>query len=130
MHQKDYSDWHRVKSVLNNSKERVNFHDREIWFATLGSNVGSEQDGRGKKYLRPVVIIRKFNSEVCLVVPLTKTQKSGMHYYPFSYQEGCISTAILSQIRLVDSKRLMYKSGNIEKSDFNALKQKLRQLIA
>ena len=41
-----------------------------------------------------------------------------------------ISTAILSQLRLLDSKRLQYKIGNITESDFKDLKTKLRQLLA
>src|SRR5688572_27731050 len=113
MHNKDYSDWHGIKTVVNNDKERPKFHEREIWFASLGSNIGFEQDGRGENYLRPVVIIRKFNNEVCLIIPLTKNQRKGIHYYSFSFQGNLTSTAILSQIRLIDSKRLNYKSGYI-----------------
>jgi len=130
MHKKDYSDWQKLKSSVHNDKKRPKFHEREIWFTTLGSNVGFEQDGQGEDYLRPVVIVRKFNNEVCLVVPLTKNQKKGIHYFSFSYQEGVISTAILSQIKLIDSKRLNYKSGYIPKKDFISLKEKLKQLIA
>ncbi len=129
MNKKNYSDWHNLKTTVNNDKERPKFHQREIWFATLGNNIGFEQDGQGKDYLRPVVIIRKFNQQVCLVVPLTKNHKKGIHYYSFSYQKGIVSTAILSQVRLIDSKRLNYKSGYLSEKDFIALKEKLRQLI-
>ena len=130
MNKKDYSDWSEIKTAVHNEKERPFFHEREIWFCVLGENVGFEQDGRGEEYLRPVVIVRKFNNEVCLVVPLTKNQKKGIHYFSFSYKEELVSTAILSQIRLVDAKRLDYKSGSISETDFVALKQKLKQLIA
>lgn len=130
MNQKNYSNWHDLKTTVNNEKVRPKFHPREIWFATIGNNIGFEQDGQGKYYLRPVIIIRKFNNEVCLVIPLTKNQKKGIHYYSFSYQEKVTSTAILSQIRLIDSKRLNYKSGYISEKDFILLKEKLKQLIA
>ena len=130
MNKKDYSDWSDIKTVVHNEKERPFFHEREIWFCVLGENVGFEQDGRGEEYLRPVVIVRKFNNEVCLVIPLTKNQKKGIHYFSFSYKDEMISTAILSQIRLVDAKRLDYKSGTISEDDFVVLKQKLKQLIA
>ena len=130
MYNKDYSQWHRIKTTVNNEKSRPKFHEREIWFTTLGVNIGFEQDGRGEEYLRPVVIIRKFNNEVCLVIPLRKNQKKGIHYYSFSYQEGVTSTAILSQVRLIDGKRLGYKSGYISEADFSALKEKLKRLIA
>ncbi len=129
MSKKDYSNWHKTKTVINNDKVRPKFHEREIWFSVLGSNVGFEQDGRGESFLRPVIIIKKFNNEVCLIVPLTKNKKNGIHYYQFSYLDNFISTAILSQIKLIDSKRLNYKSGNISERDFLGLKEKLKQLI-
>lgn len=130
MNKKDYKIWHPLKNFVHNEKHRPFFHEREIWFCTLGENIGFEQDGRGEDYLRPVIIVRKFNNEVCLVVPLTKNQKKGIHYFSFSYKEGLVSTAILSQIRLVDAKRFDYKSGDIREKDFFDLKQKLKQLIA
>jgi mRNA-degrading endonuclease toxin of MazEF toxin-antitoxin module len=129
MIEKDYSLWHETKTKIQNEKNRPYFHDREIWFCSLGLNIGSEQDGKGEEYLRPVVVLKKFNNQVCLVVPLTKNHKKGIHYFSFSYIENLISTAIISQIRLVDSKRLEYKSGNMSENDFSLLKQKLTQLL-
>jgi mRNA interferase MazF len=129
MYTKDFDNWNFLKQKINNEKSRPYFHEREIWFCTLGENVGFEQDGRGEEYLRPVVILRKFNNDVCLIIPLTKNQKKGVHYYSFSYKKDFISTAILSQIKLIDSKRLGYKSGDISESDFSSLKQKFIQLL-
>ena len=129
MSQKDYSQWHEIKTVLHNDKERPFVHEREIWFCSLGANVGFEQDGRGETYLRPVVIVRKFNNEVCWIIPLTKNQKKGRYYFSFLYLDNFVSTAILSQIRLIDSKRLEYKSGTMSEADFVFLKQKLTQLL-
>jgi mRNA interferase MazF len=130
MEKKDYHLWIPQKVTIHNEKIRPRFHEREIWFATLGENIGFEQDGRGASYLRPVVIVRKFNNEVCLVVSLTKNKKTGIHYFSFEYETNIISTAILSQIRLIDAKRLNYHSGYMRKEEFSTLKQKLRQLLA
>ena len=127
---KDYSKWHDVKSQVNKEDNGPGFSEREIWFCALGSNIGSEQDGFGDNYLRPVLIVKKFNKESCLIVPLTKTIKDGVHYFCFSYKEGMLSNAILSQIRFVDSKRLRYKTGYISGAVFLNLKEKLKQLIA
>jgi mRNA-degrading endonuclease toxin of MazEF toxin-antitoxin module len=125
MNKKDYTEWQNIKKKVHNEKERPYFHEREIWFCSIGENIGFEQDGRGKDYLRPVVIVKKFNNEPCQVVPLTKTQKKGVYYHSFSYKVGLVSTAILSQMRPVDSKRLEYKSGDISEKEFLLLKQKL-----
>jgi mRNA interferase MazF len=126
---KNYKIWHKQKIEIHEEKIRVFFHEREIWFTSLGANIGFEQDGRGDKYLRPVIILKKFNNEILLCIPLTKNNKKGKYYFSFMLSNNT-STAILSQIRLIDSKRLQYKVGNINKEDFFKIKEKLRQLIA
>ena len=126
---KDYSLWHKLKAFLNNEKPRVYFHPGEIWFCNLGMNIGFEQDGDGEQYLRPVIVFRKFNNEIFWAIPLTKTRKEGRYYYPFSFRPNSESTAILSQIRLLDAKRLKYKTGSVRPSDFAEIKQKLKLLL-
>ncbi len=126
---KDFQEWHKSKSDIDEHKIRAFFHEREIWFTSLGLNVGFEQDGRGDKFLRPIIILKKFNNEVLWCIPLTKNHKKGKYYFSF-HLEDKISTAILSQIRLVDAKRLQYKIGDISEENFDELKQKLIQLLA
>ena len=128
---KDYKKWHPQKIKVNQKAERVFFHEREIWFCHLGENVGFEQDGRGEEFLRPALILKKFNNEIIWVVPLTKVKKKERPYYfVFSFRRGVKSTAILSQLRLIDARRLKYITGDIGENDFVSLKAKIRQLIA
>ena len=122
--------WHSCKQVIENEHPRLLFKEQEIWFCHLGENVGFEQDGRGPEYMRPVIVLRKFNSEVFWAVPLTMTQKRNRYYFSFTFKADEVSTAILSQLRLVDAKRLKYKIGTIHQSDFETLKSKIRQLLA
>ncbi|MBI5078366.1 MAG: type II toxin-antitoxin system PemK/MazF family toxin [Candidatus Yonathbacteria bacterium] len=126
---KDFQKWHKKKEFLQDEKARPFFHEREVWFCSLGENVGFEQDGRGEEFLRPVVVIKKFNQEVCCGVPLTRNQKNGQYYFSFSLDEET-STAILLQIRLIDSKRLQYKLGDLSEADFIEMRKRLTQLLA
>lgn len=126
---KDYQKWHTKKEFLQDEKARPFFHEREIWFCSLGENIGFEQDGRGEEFLRPVIVIKKFNQEVCWGIPLTKKQKKGQYYFPFLLGE-VVSTAILSQIRLIDSKRLQYKIGDLSEDAFAEIRKRLTQLLA
>ena len=125
---KKYESWMNLKEEINDVSNSLYFHERQIWFIFLGKNIGYEQNGSGSKFLRPVVILKKFNNSLCLVIPLTNTKKTGSYYYDFVYR-GKVSIAILSQIRLVDSKRLKYRKGNINKQDFLELKKKLIRVI-
>ncbi len=126
---KDFDLWNKKKVKIDEIKNRPFFHEREIWFCHLGLNVGFEQDGSDDEFLRPVVIIRKFNSSVFLAVPLTRTEKKSQFYFSFLSKDNEKSTAILSQIKLIDGRRLSHKIGDISEVDFGELKKKLKALI-
>jgi mRNA interferase MazF len=132
--EKDYEAWTPLKRTLNNSGDpRLFFHEREVWYCHLGENVGFEQDGRGDQFLRPAVILRKFNNDICWAVPLTRVQKDLPFYFTFNLQsdgaDNQRSTAVLSQLRLIDTKRLRRMIGYISEDDFGALKKKLKALL-
>ena len=135
MPKKDYQKWSDKKAEINNDKERPFFHEREIWFSTLGENIGFEQDGSGEKFLRPALIVKKFNNEVTWVLPLTRTEKTGKYYFRISLvaddgkNDDRPSVAILSQIRLVDTKRLQYKVGTVGEEEFAKIKEALIALL-
>lgn len=128
---KDYTKWHKIKTDINNSEKRVFFHEREIWFCYIGFNVGFEQDGNKEDYLRPILIIKKFNNEIFWGIPLTKSEKrkDSRYYYEFSFIEGAISLAILSQIKLIDAKRLIRQIGVMKEDEFKKLTKKLKDLL-
>jgi len=128
---KDYKKWHNKKTYLNNDKKRVFFHEREIWFAYVGENIGYEQDGSSKDFMRPIIILKKFNNQILWGLPLTKgSKKEKPYYYSFVFKSGIKSVAILSQIKLIDAKRLRYKTGDIKEDEFDTLKEKIRRLLA
>ncbi len=132
---KDYKKWIHTKVILNNSdKKQLFFHEREVWYCHLGENIGFEQDGAGELFLRPIVIIRKFNNSIFWIIPLTRTNKNTSFYFQFyietnNEKQEKKSTAILSQIRLTDAKRLRRHIGYINKKDFLELKQNLKALL-
>ena len=101
-----------------------------MWFCALGANIGFEQDGRGEGFLRPVLILKKFNNEIFWALPMTKNIKQGTYYVTVSFRENEQSTLVLSQIRLADAKRLIYKAGTIKQQDFEIIKERIRQLLA
>jgi mRNA interferase MazF len=132
--QKDFKNWHNKKEVLDKGLIRPFFHEREIWFCSLGANVGYEQDGNGEDFQRPVIILKKFNNEIFWGIPLTKLKRkinknSDKYYFIFSFIKDVKSAAILSQIRLIDGKRLSRVIGFIAKDEFKILTKKLKELI-
>lgn len=132
---KDYKKWGESKAKIHNSKIRPFFHEREVWFSSLGENVGFEQDGSGEKFMRPMLVLKKFNNEVIWALPLTRTEKRGKYYFRISLiaddgkTDSRPSVVILSQLRLVDAKRLQYKAGTIKEDEFTQIKEALIALL-
>ena len=94
----------------------------------MGINIGFETDGKNEKFERPVLIIKVFNGEVIWILPLTSKEKIGKYYYLFKFA-GRKSTAILSQLRLISSKRLLRKIGKLPENDFKPILQRVKNLL-
>ena len=106
----------------------AHFHEGEIFYARLGENIGFEQCGKGEQFLRPILVIRKFNQRVFWGVPLTKTQKLNKFYYPVIIK-NVNSMAVLSQLKLVDGKRLVRKVGGVDTETLDLIKEGLIKLL-
>ena len=125
-----YDKWNEIKKQINKNNNLINFNEKDIFMAYVGQNIGFEQNGdKNKIFLRPVLIYKKFNKNLFLGIPLTKTQKDGKFYYKFKFKKDIISTAILSQIKLMDSKRLKYRMGKIKHSNYIHIALKFESLI-
>ncbi len=125
---KDFTNWHKEKTVLEEAEKRVYFHPREVWWCHLGLNVGFEQDGKGEKFARPIVVFRKFNKELLWALPLTTKEKSGIFYVPVDLKDGIPRSAIISQVRLLDAKRLFEKFGTISEEEFETIRKAVIRL--
>ncbi len=118
---KDFLRWIGVKQAAHETTSGIVFDERDIWWCKLGANVGYEVDGRGGSFERPVIIVKKFNLDTCLVIPLTTKPKKGKYYFSIGSASGREAVANLSQLRLVDRRRLTQKTGVIAKPMFKAL---------
>ena len=127
-YKKDFDSWNIQKKDTDKNDNKKTFHEREIWFIKIGENIGFEQDGKGNEFLRPVIVYKKFSKNVFVGLPLTKANKDGKFYCQFEFKDKK-STAILSQVRLFDTKRLKYKIGKMSVGDYGIVKRKLIELL-
>jgi len=124
---KKFDTWNEVKKRTNSLKKKVYFKERDIFYIKLGENIGFEQSGKGDMFLRPVIILKKFNNNFFMGVPLTTTIKEGIYYFEFEFTNKK-SNAILSQMKSFDAKRIKHKIGVINQIDFKNLKEKISDL--
>lgn len=105
--QKDFDNWSKKKKVIQD-RDRAFFREGDVWWSSLGVNIGSEEDGKNNEFERPIMILKKFNKEIFWALPITTQQKSGRYYFTYT-RDGNQYAILLSQIRLLDSKRLKRK---------------------
>jgi mRNA interferase MazF len=126
--QKDFDGWNEVKKKTSAEQPRL-YTVREIWWCRLGVNVGTEQDGSGEKFLRPVVIVRGFGPDACLVIPLTTSAREHALRIPIGLVAGLQARANLSQTRVIDTRRLVEKVGFLEKDVFLTLRKAAKDML-
>lgn len=126
--EKDFTEWNRIKGQLHTEHPAPTFQEREVWWCSIGINVGHETDGKSQYATRPVIVIRKFNPHIFLGVPLTTQIKENPFYQPihFKEREQC---AMLSQLRLWSAKRLRSKLGKLPQDQFEAVRNALRDML-
>ena len=114
-----FDDWNEKKKELTSRPTRENlfFYEREMWWCSLGLNIGVEINGKHENYERPVLIIKKFNSSMIWILPLTSKERNSPHYMKIKHTHGT-SWVSLAQIKTVSTKRLLRKIGMISIHDF------------
>lgn len=118
----NFDSWNVIKKEIHKNKNRIHFRQGEIWFVSIGQNIGYEVYGKGENFLRPVVIFRKINKNTFLAIPLTSKIKEDKFHCIIDFKEKQ-NSAILSQVKTIDAKRLAYKTGNLDKNVFESLEK-------
>ena len=121
--------WNKLKINLNDSEKNINFHEKEIWYISMWENIWFEQNWKWNNFLRPVIIYKKFNKQIFYWIPLTSNIKKSKFYYNFEYKIWKNSSAILSQMRLFDAKRLFRRDWMISLNFYNELTIKIKKLL-
>ena len=80
---KDFNKWHLVKSEIENTTRSELFREQEIWWCSIGENIGFEQDGKNEMFERPVLVMKKFSSDVFFGIPMTSTRKEHPFYFAY-----------------------------------------------
>lgn len=132
MSERNFNEWNEVKKETQKENIIVGFRNRDIFYIKIGENNGFEQNGKGNNFVRPIVVLKKFNKNMFFGIPLSSQIKDGMFYYYFELKKGSNiseNIALLSQMRLYSTNRLLNKIGTMNKDDFENMKGKFKELI-
>jgi mRNA-degrading endonuclease toxin of MazEF toxin-antitoxin module len=83
----------------------------DIWWASVGQDVGSEINGKSRLFSRPVIIFKELAHGFYFVIPTSP--RSGRWYVPFRQPDRKM-IASLHQARAIDHRRLSTKLGQLD----------------
>lgn len=128
--EKDFDGWNKVKKIThkNDAMPESFPKEREVWWCSVGINVGVETDGKHDTFERPILIVRVFNKEMLWAVPITSTMKDSPFYYPFLFKNEDRSV-MLTQIRAISTKRLLRQVDVMSTKDFEKVIEALTGLL-
>ncbi len=125
---KNFDEWNKEKKNLQEREVLAPFHEREIWWCSIGVNLGHEEDGKNIYHERPVLVLKKFNNQLAWILPMTSVRKEGAYYFGLSY-DGMAFTVMLSQLRLVSVKRFRRFIRKISSEHHQLIKEKIMILL-
>lgn len=126
--QKDFDGWNKLQKFMDEQQPKnIFFKIREIWWCSLGINIGSEENGKNSLYERPVLIEKIFNGDMVRVIPLTSRLKDNAFHVIITFG-AYKNSAALSHMRTISPKRLSRKIGRLDNDQFAVVKEKLKAL--
>jgi mRNA-degrading endonuclease toxin of MazEF toxin-antitoxin module len=129
---KNFRKWIGIKeSIEKVSQEDVlHFSEREVWMCYFGENVGFESCGKNEHFHRPVLVLRKFGGYTFYAIPLSTKKKVDNKYYIEIELNNKKQSAMISQMRLLDVRRLHYRKGLVSESNFEKVKEGFLKLFS
>jgi mRNA interferase MazF len=121
---KKFDEWGTQKKKIDSHEIQDSLYvkEREVWWISVGVNVGAEIDGKNELFERPVLIFRKVGREQFYGLPLTSKEKSGPFYRLVHYGDSA-GNVCLSQLRVFSSKRLIRKIDVVNETEFANLQE-------
>jgi len=126
---KIFDNWTILKVRIHLADKKVYPKERQIWWVSLGQNIGTEINGKNERFERPVIVIKKYHNDAYLVLPLSTKSKVGTYYLSFVNKQGETNIMNFSQIRSISTKRFVRMIGKIGSEDFIKMKDILKKLL-
>jgi len=130
----EFDKWNEVKKATHKIERKLTIKPREIYWLKIGQNIGHEEFGKGKDFLRPVIVVRQLTKELFIGIPTTTSTKENNNYfhniqYTNKKDETINSVAMILQFRVFSKKRLLNKIAMLDKKYFSEIIEKLKEII-
>lgn len=121
---KNFHDWNNKKINLDKIVDDYNHpKEKEIWWCSLGINIGTEVYGKGSDYTRPVLVINTEGAESFIGIPLSSKVKNRKYSCIIKTLDNKLHTALVYQTRSLDKRRLTSKIYDLPIEEYEKVKE-------
>src|SRR3989338_1269123 len=125
---KNFDKWNKSKKGLENVPITKYVHPKEVWWCALGLNLGAEIDGKNENFERPVIVMKVYNKETMVILPITTKQKDDEFHHKIQTIEKTVWIK-LTQMRVISNKRLLRRVDLLDEASFKILKDAWKQSL-
>ncbi|MBP7846022.1 MAG: type II toxin-antitoxin system PemK/MazF family toxin [Candidatus Pacebacteria bacterium] len=125
---KDFDKWNTKKKSLEERNKKFLFKTGDIWWCSVGLNVGAESCGKGEIFRRPVLVLKKLSANSFIGIPLSTQKKEGSWFCGISIL-GEVQYVLLYQVRMFSANRFQRRLTTLDDGDFARVKEKLEALL-
>lgn len=126
---KRFIDWIIAKIIIDKTERRdFTINEYQVFWCSLGENIGDEENGKGDYFRRPVLVFKKFNNNIFWGIPLSTKIKDNKYYVKILLKDEEVS-AMISQLRVLDTKRLDEYVGYVSRVDFIKIQNRIIDII-
>lgn len=126
---KDFDAWSKLKKKLEDKKNGPDVHTRDVWWCHIGCNIGEEANGKNEAFSRPILVLKRITKNSFVGLPLTSKDKEGSWYVPISIHDRT-SNVVISQVKMISTKRLTKKIARVDKADYFLVKKRFRKFFS
>lgn len=125
----EYDKWNNLKKEIENKNHKPPYYkELDVWWLSVGRNIGYEEYGKGRNFVRPVLILKKFNMFLFIGIPLSTKLKDNPYYLEINLKERKVS-ALISQIRVFSTKRMSNKLGELDKKEYQKVLEEVGDIL-
>lgn len=125
----EFDNWNNLKKGIHDKYTRKYYHEREIWWCLLGRNIGYEHNGDKFENQRPVLIVKSLGANTCYITPLTSSKSTHPLRIPIGSIDDKPASIVISQLRVIDTKRLSQKICTLDKERFEVTRKAIKDLL-
>lgn len=126
---KDFDGWNHRKQKIDAYTKIQHPKEREIWWCSIGINVGTEVFGKGGDYSRPVLVINADGAENCIVLPISSKIKRRLYSCSVKTDDGKFHSVLVFQIKNIDKRRLITKKYTLAVSEYKRVREYFNMLF-